>query len=361
MIFYDITRLMEKMQYQRVRINVPEVYLYEKRVQEQSLYVFLADTKNRVGEEATLVKGMVCQLKQKLELRDANCQFLSIVITDQISEFKELAQMDSLVWLIDRTKKMLMIYENQKDGFGELRGSIEEILDQYPTQPSLNTVEMGLGRGAETEVRYSLKETISRFVKQQPICCVSIVALNVIIFLIIDLFLNHQQYETLMNELGVQWAAIRYQKEYYRLFSYMFLHSGIDHLFNNMIVLFFVGQSLERVITKPKFLAIYFGSGIIAGAVSMGYNMLKDEYVLSIGASGAIFGLVGAMLYAVIVHRGRLQLISTRQIMLFIVFSLYGGFASSNVDNAAHIGGFLAGIVLATILIRKENRKEREN
>lgn len=361
MIFQDITRLMEKMEYQRVRINVPEVYLYEKRVQEQSLYVFLVDTKNSGSESVTAVKGMVWQLKQKLEQRDVNCQFLSIVITDQVTEYKELAQMDSLVWLIDRTKKILMIYENQKDGYSQLRGSIEDILDQYRDQLSLNTMEMELSRGATAEERYSLKESILRLVKQQPICCISIVALNVLVFLIVDLLLNHQQYETIMNELGVQWGAIRYQKEYYRLFSYMFLHSGMDHLFNNMIVLFFVGQSLERFITKPKFLAIYFGSGIIAGAVSMGYNMLKNEYVLSVGASGAIFGLVGAMLYAVILHRGRLQSISTRQIMLFIIFSLYGGLASSNVDNAAHIGGFLAGIVLAAILIRKENRKEREN
>ena len=68
---------------------------------------------------------------------------------------------------------------------------------------------------------------------------------------------------------------------------------------------------------------IYFGSGIIAGISSISYNMVKDRMVLSIGASGAIFGVVGAMAYILLVNKGRLEDISSRQILLLTVFSLW--------------------------------------
>ena len=361
MIFQDIVRLMEKMEYQRVRLNVPEVYLYSTRDQERSLYVFLVDTQNISNGNVVSIKGLILQLKQKLQERDTGCQFLSIVSTDQIAEYRDIAQLDSSVWFIDCSKQLLMIYENQRDGFYGLRENIEDILDQYREKSNVNT--MGMERGTNnTSVRnFSWKEALSSSTKSIPICCIFIIALNVLIFLVMDLLFNNQQYNEIISQFGVQWIAIDYLKEYYRIVTYMFLHSGLDHLFNNMLVLFFIGRSLERAITKPKFLTIYFGSGIIAGIVSMGAFIIKNEpTTYSIGASGAIFGLVGAMLYTVFMNRGRSQSFSTRQILLFIFFSLYGGFTSSNTDNAAHIGGFLAGVILAAILIRKEKQKERE-
>jgi rhomboid protease GluP len=145
----------------------------------------------------------------------------------------------------------------------------------------------------------------------------------------------------------------------------MFMHADWSHLINNMIVLLFVGDNLERAAGKFRYLFIYLSSGILAGITSISYNMWKDygdfsfeHSVFSIGASGAIFGVVGAMLYIVIVNKGRLEDISTRQIILFIVFSLYGGIANSRIDQAAHVGGFLAGLLLAAILYRRPRRND---
>ena len=133
----------------------------------------------------------------------------------------------------------------------------------------------------------------------------------------------------------------------------MFLHSDFEHLMNNMLVLFFVGDNLERAAGKIKYFIIYFGSGIIAGISSISYNMIKEKMVYSVGASGAIFGIVGAMGYILLVNKGHLEDISSRQIILFTVFSLYGGIANANIDNVAHIGGFIGGIILAIILYRR--------
>ena len=83
------------------------------------------------------------------------------------------------------------------------------------------------------------------------------------------------------------------------------------------------------------------------------------EYAISAGASGAIFGVIGALLYVAIRNKGRIGDISGRGILFMIALSLYYGFSSGGVDNMAHIGGLAAGFVLSVLLYRKKDRKYR--
>lgn len=140
------------------------------------------------------------------------------------------------------------------------------------------------------------------------------------------------------------------QGEWYRLFTCMFLHNGIEHIFNNMLVLAFIGSSVELEIGSRRYGVLYIGSGILAGCTSMVYNMLRNDMVVSVGASGAIFGTVGAMLCLVLFRKGRRAGYSVRQIAWMAFLSLYGGFTSQGVDNAAHIGGFIGGFLIALLL-----------
>ena len=137
--------------------------------------------------------------------------------------------------------------------------------------------------------------------------------------------------------------------EVYRLFTSMFLHFGIEHLVNNMLVLFVLGSRLERVIGKIRFLLIYLLGGIAGNVVSLLLELKTQEFSVSAGASGAVFAVMGAMIYIVIRNKGWLGDLSMRQILVMAAFSLYFGFTSSGVDNAAHIGGLLAGFVLAVL------------
>ncbi|MBE5960245.1 MAG: rhomboid family intramembrane serine protease [Lachnospiraceae bacterium] len=168
-----------------------------------------------------------------------------------------------------------------------------------------------------------------------------------------DLF---QLSDKMLDQGALYWPMIIYEHQYYRLITCMFLHGGIDHLLNNMLVLFFIGDKVEKIIGKTKYLILYFGAGIIAGVCSMRYNMDRMLITRSIGASGAIFGVVGAIAYIVIINRGRLKDISSRQILLFVMLSLYGGFTSQGVDNIAHVGGLLAGGILTAILYKRSVR-----
>jgi len=121
-----------------------------------------------------------------------------------------------------------------------------------------------------------------------------------------------------------------------------------------MIVLYFLGSKLEQIVGKVKFLILYLSSGFLAGVASIGYNMLKNNNIISAGASGAIFGVVGAMGFIVAINKGRIKDISARQITIFVILSLYNGLTSQGIDNVAHIGGMLSGAIIAAILYRRQ-------
>ena len=134
---------------------------------------------------------------------------------------------------------------------------------------------------------------------------------------------------------------------YYRLITSMFLHVDTGHLFNNMIILYFVGEIVEKRMGHLPYAILYFLSGIAGGVLSMGYELLSGNYTSSVGASGAVFGVEGALLLLVLLHHGRLESVTLGKLVFVIVFSLYCGFTSTDVNNAAHIGGVLMGFALA--------------
>ena len=93
--------------------------------------------------------------------------------------------------------------------------------------------------------------------------------------------------------------------EYYRIITHFFLHFGLEHLANNMIALLVLGYTLEQEIGKIKYLILYMSSGILAGFASMYVNWILSDNVVSCGASGAIYGLMGALLMVLLKNRKR--------------------------------------------------------
>lgn len=186
-------------------------------------------------------------------------------------------------------------------------------------------------------------------IKKEPVT-VFLMILNILLFLVVD-FTGGTSDTMHMVNCGAAFApAIIENHEIYRLFTSMFLHFGIEHLANNMLVLFVLGQRLEPVVGKIKFILIYLLGGLGGNILSLYMEIRKEEYAVSAGASGAVFAIMGAMIYVVVRNRGRIQDISTRQIMIMAAFSLYFGFASGGVDNAAHVGGMICGFCLSMLL-----------
>jgi rhomboid protease GluP len=138
------------------------------------------------------------------------------------------------------------------------------------------------------------------------------------------------------------------QGEYWRFFTPMFLHIGLLHLVFNGWALVAIGRDVERVYGRARFLVIYFFSGVAATVVSF-----ASTTAISAGASGAIFGLLGAIGVFYLIHRralgraGRGQLVN---ILVVAAFNLVYGSLAAGIDNAAHVGGLVSGVALGLLL-----------
>ena len=188
----------------------------------------------------------------------------------------------------------------------------------------------------------------------QAVCTTGLIVINVLVFFLLSLR-GDTESGYFMLQYGTMYEPLVTEgHEYYRLITSLFLHFGIQHLLNNMVMLGALGYQLENEIGRIKFLLIYFISGIGGNLCSLYWNVSHGEQVISAGASGAIFGLMGALLYIVAVNRGRLGRLSGRGMLIMVALSLYFGLTSSGVDNSAHIGGLICGILITVLLYRRK-------
>ena len=193
--------------------------------------------------------------------------------------------------------------------------------------------------------------------QKKAVCTIGIAVANIIVFLLLS-FGGRMEDGMYMLEHGAMYVPfVTEGQEYYRIFTCMFLHFGFSHLMNNMLTLVVIGWNVEMFVGKIRFLVIYFLSGLGGNLLSMTVDIWKQDYSVSAGASGAIFGLTGAMLCLAILNHGRAGNITKQGMIVMIFISLYTGFTSGGVDNFAHIGGLLTGCLVTTLLCWKRNSK----
>ena len=189
----------------------------------------------------------------------------------------------------------------------------------------------------------------------------TLIVLNILYFLYLELTGSTEDAYFMLDHGAMYGPFILENHEYYRLLTSIFMHFGIDHIVNNMLVLFVLGDNLERALGKVKYLIFYLICGLGANAGSLLVERPTGDWSVGAGASGAIVGVVGGLIYAVAVNKGRLENLNTRQLVTMAVFSLYLGFTSTGVDNTAHVAGLVIGIILAAILYRKPKRACRSD
>ena len=168
-----------------------------------------------------------------------------------------------------------------------------------------------------------------------------LIGINVIMFLltqIIDLSLGYG-----LVRLGGKVNALIGQGEFWRLFTAMFLHSDWMHLIFNMMALYILGRDIERFFGRKKFFAIYLVGGLMGSAAS--YVFIEN---MSVGASGAIFALMGANLFLYKLNPLVYKRIYGSDILLLIGVNLIIGFLRPNIDMAGHIGGLIGGFLTAS-------------
>ena len=180
----------------------------------------------------------------------------------------------------------------------------------------------------------------------KPVITFALMAINVIVFLGLVAF-EGKTFSASMVKYGGGTAPLVFdQGEWYRLFSSMFLHFDIEHLFGNMVALFAIGIYAESYFGKVRYLIIYFVSGLVGGLFSLLIDQRMGDFAVHAGASGAIFGVMGCIIIFAIDRNTRPYFPFSR-VIIGIPLLILPGLLSSNIDFAAHIGGFLTGLLIS--------------
>ncbi len=184
------------------------------------------------------------------------------------------------------------------------------------------------------------KKLAKIFSPKKPVITYALIVLNIMVYLFMVLYdIDGNYFYALANNYEfVQSGQI------YRLITSMFLHSDIIHIACNMYALYILGPIVERYYGKTKFLFIYMLSGILGSVFSAAF-MSADT--ISMGASGAIFGLLGSIAYFTYYYRATLQGLLRSQILPVIILNLALGFMIPGIDISGHIGGLLGGILIS--------------
>ena len=194
-------------------------------------------------------------------------------------------------------------------------------------------------------------EEMKEFLRSRGRATLALLAANVLVFLVLSATGSTED-SSFMLAHGACYTPAIMQGEYYRLFTGMFLHFGLIHLLYNMICLTALGDLLEKEAGALRFLAVYLLGGLAGNLLSLALDLsgLRGMYTVSAGASGAVFAVIGGVLWIVIRRKGQFGRISLQRMMVTVVLMVMQGFTQGGIDNAAHVGGLIAGFVLAAML-----------
>ena len=332
--------------YDKIATNLPEYNFYCHRESQGVTVIFVVDYRQGIYISEDQYMHMKNKCEEFFRARgETDVHMLSLVLSADTQTARKLCAGDSFCWIIDTGSNRLIIHENQVEDFYGWKAVLEDFLMHLSYDP-------GYADKSPTDGQVPQRKKWSRKqIAEMPWVNISLVAINVIVFLICT-FTG----EMLYNKGAFGVMEIMEGSSYYRMITSMFLHWDLQHLFGNMIVLYYVGEIVEKKVGHLSYIVIYFLSGIAGNIFSMGYELLFEEFYSSAGASGAVFGVEGALFFLVILNHGKLEYMTLGRLAFAIMFSLYSGFTSTNVNNAAHIGGVLIGFAVTVIIMMMRPR-----
>ncbi|MBD5519526.1 MAG: rhomboid family intramembrane serine protease [Lachnospiraceae bacterium] len=320
--------------YGKIPSNLPEFIFYCRREAQGINVLYVIDYRQglyiSVDQYDHIKKKIIDFFRARGE---QEIHVMALVLCADTEKARQLCENDSFCWIIDTQAYRLMIHETQAADFYGWKNLLEEYLFALSKESGETPI-------VDESVR---KRTIN--LQELSWTNIVLVSVNVIVFLICTFTGN-----MLYNKGALSAMELWRGGQVYRLFTSMFLHWNVEHLFSNMIVLYYVGALVERELGPIPYTVLYLLSGLAGNIFSIGYELLTGIYGSSAGASGAVFGVEGALLFLVMIRREKLESMPVGRVAFAVAFSLYCGFTSAGVDNAAHVGGVLMGFILAAVI-----------
>ena len=333
MIDKNAIELLIKRGFKYIGCNQPDIAIFFRPETPENVNIcVLADFTNEHIYSSIQLTNICKEIERKFIFngyRSINCHF--IIFTDNINRDKHLTQSELSLWLADTIIGRIIIYENQPEDFCSIREDFEKIL--------LHVNSFSKKKNPQAKKTYI------------PFMTIGLIVINVLVFFITE-FIGDTENSAFMEQCGaMSWRLLFEEHQFYRLITCVFLHFGIEHLFNNMITLAVIGNEVEHILGHAKFIIIYLLSGIGASFISAVYNMNvnHDLYIISAGASGAIFGILGSLLVTSLLYHNIRTRITPANIIIIAVLSIFNGYMNYGIDNMAHIGGLLFGIIITFV------------
>lgn len=328
--------------YHTVAIDIPGIYVY---LLEQDTTAYLSvlldmerlhDITSEIYEE--ILRGV---RRTFYDYQFEEVKELAILCTPHPEEVKELISCFGEHWVLDTTTRQLLIYEGQVNQYLNVKQIIETTLD-----------------GQKIVVESGRMQKSFRQIVTSSLCNTCLVLVTIAVFLGVELTGSSLDSEHMISWGAMYFPYVLERGEYYRLFTSVFLHFGIEHLLNNMLMLLILGNYLERHMGAVKYMIFYLVTGVLANVASMIYNVSEYNLVVSAGASGAIFAVVGGLLGVILKNKGKLEDLSIGKMIFISGLSLYGGLSTQGVDNIAHLSGFIVGFCLSMFLYAVPKKEE---
>ena len=191
-----------------------------------------------------------------------------------------------------------------------------------------------------------------------PVITILLILANVLVFLFEEMT-GGSNGDNAVVAAGAQYAPLMIKEhQWWRLFTSMFIHFGFSHIFSNMISLTYCGWSLEQQYGKIRYLILYLVSGVGGNLLSLAVDLSTGNYGISAGASGAVFGLIGAYAGAAVIDRKKTNRRANPWLMIIFSVFMFLQNIGAGVNAWAHLGGMITGFILGMVL-RDNDRNGR--
>ncbi len=323
-------RILAREGYECIQGNPREIIICAKKMKHKLHFVVLIDDSGGILASEKVFHNIMASVRHYFYKQGySQTDGLAVIYTQDVQRTVSACGQGDAFWIIDTVTQQRMVFDQQPDSFFGVEILVENSLnDNYR--------------------RLVLRKKNIRYISPINTC---IILLNIMYFLYIIIWGSYSD-QLFMYEHGALWVKGFWEHpQFYRLITSAFMHFGWAHLFNNMVVLAYMGDNLERQLGKTKYLLFYIMCCIGSNLFSLGWYWIQGNgNVLTVGASGAIFGVVGGLTYIVIRNKGRVEDISSTQILILIGLTVYNGISNGmtggGVNNSAHVGGFITGFLL---------------
>ncbi|MCQ2521799.1 MAG: rhomboid family intramembrane serine protease [Lachnospiraceae bacterium] len=275
--------------------------------------------------EGTYIDSVVRGMTERVQMITRQIpRNLSLIIAERNEKGLAICQQNANYWYLDSLDEKIYLYENHMQDFQGLRAPLENWIG-----------EKGIHLGAlPPAMTPRPKRSIPVWV---------IAAINIVMFLMT------MQGAISLKMMALDAESLFVKGEVYRLITNLFMHGSFLHIFYNMFVLFMVGGYAGQFFGNARLCIGYVVSGLVGGLFSMIYSVKTGNVYMTLGASGAIYGIFGMLLFYMVTNRGTFGKDLWFRIGMALICMLLSTTESTNTDFMAHLGGFLGGVFAAAV------------